>query len=207
MHADESDSGRILKAFDQFQKTFGAVTLEVGARLELGLEPDWDGALGMAGFDDGVLTISVGKDFLKYEGMTRDALDLVLCHELGHYLGAPPKKQNHMNNSGPWASGEGESDYFAGVCLRKLWGSQGEAGSVIVQRAVHASEVFFGILHSKYSKVIPGLGPAPSGATRDSRVTENYLFDYPGFQCRLDSVRAGAVGDLRPSCWYFQSKP
>ena len=54
--------------------------------------------------------------FTKNKYMSKDAFLFVACHEIGHHLGGFPK-----NNFLPWASVEGQADYFAASkCYREL---------------------------------------------------------------------------------------
>ena len=56
----------------------------------------------------------------RHEKMTADGFALVACHEIGHHLGGAPKKEDFRFL---WASGEGQSDYFATLkCARKVFG-------------------------------------------------------------------------------------
>lgn len=52
--------------------------------------------------------------------ITSDGYKLILCHELGHFLGGFPKKPFLRTHT--WSSVEGQSDYFATLkCTRKLF--------------------------------------------------------------------------------------
>lgn len=58
--------------------------------------------------------------------ITLDGLALVTCHEIGHHIGGFPRYPNE-----PWASAEGQADYFATLkCLRYLWQSDDNASIV-----------------------------------------------------------------------------
>lgn len=65
------------------------------------------------------------------EGITRDAIELVLCHEFGHVVGGAPKtgrkmKWEHKEGFAFYGHGtyEGQADYFATLkCFRSLHGN------------------------------------------------------------------------------------
>ena len=51
--------------------------------------------------------------------ITEDAFATIACHEIGHHLGGAPKARSYYGKN-HWASGEGQSDYFAVTkCMRK----------------------------------------------------------------------------------------
>ncbi|MEK6578852.1 MAG: hypothetical protein AABZ55_06470, partial [Bdellovibrionota bacterium] len=57
---------------------------------------------------------------------TEDGFALVLCHELGHFLGGAPRKDRPN-----WASSEGESDYFGAMkCLRRVFDREDNIAAV-----------------------------------------------------------------------------
>ena len=54
-------------------------------------------------------------------GMSKDVLNLVLCHELGHFDGGLPKKFRGYSQMLSWSSAEGQADYFStSVCFREV---------------------------------------------------------------------------------------
>jgi hypothetical protein len=53
--------------------------------------------------------------------MTEDSFLLVVCHELGHHLGGTPK---FVNIGYPWMSSEGQADYFASRCFKRIRSSE-----------------------------------------------------------------------------------
>lgn len=58
----------------------------------------------------------------RHPEMTRDVLQLVVCHELGHLLGGYP-----FGSYGGWDSSEGQADTFATqVCAPMVWAKQKE---------------------------------------------------------------------------------
>jgi hypothetical protein len=57
-----------------------------------------------------------------HELLTTDGLALILCHEIGHFLGGEPKKLRGRSTKRSWSSAEGQADYYANAfCLKKLF--------------------------------------------------------------------------------------
>lgn len=193
-------------------------------QIKIEKDDDWDMHLGSSGLDKNIFTIAVGAKVYQTPNLSADSFDLILCHELGHLLGASPKKKNELNSSGDWASGEGESDYFAGSCVTQLWNQDfpvqfdkfdWDVGVnscksfphsfqiSLCQRAEKAALSFFNILYSQYGRFSPAEKSAPSLSKKDQSVVSATELNYPQTtQCRLDSSRAGIYRNPRPSCWY-----
>lgn len=179
-----------LKRFTEFaQPLTGKIPLVVD------LDPEWEGNLGGCVLHRDRFVISLGAKVNETQNLTADHLDLILCHELGHLLGAAPKKENHLTDAGDWASAEGESDYYSGSCLKKLWG-----GNENQSRIDRTAEGFFRLLFSFYGK--HGHESEPSILRRDPRQVLETNLSYPSLQCRLDSVVSGLRHAPRPRCWH-----
>lgn len=66
--------------------------------------------------------IRVTGGMANHELLTTDGLALILCHEVGHFLGGEPKKLRGRSTKRSWSSAEGQADYYANaVCLKKLF--------------------------------------------------------------------------------------
>ncbi len=62
------------------------------------------------------LTIKVWGGMLNHRFISDETLLLLLCHEIGHYLGGPPTKAK-----GGWSSTEGQADYYSSFqCARDV---------------------------------------------------------------------------------------
>lgn len=67
-------------------------------------------------------TIRLTGGMANHELITPDGLALILCHEIGHFLGGEPKKLRGRSKKRSWSSAEGQADYYANaVCLKKLF--------------------------------------------------------------------------------------
>lgn len=136
---------------------------------------------------------------LVYRGMAhrrelnRDALALVVCHELGHlYAGHPLKNENDF------IAAEGQADYFATKhCIRKALVIFDEKN--IEERAIEASKAVGEFLANNWGHKHPRID------TPDESVVEATNLSYPTPQCRFDTYMAGLKGELRPRCWYVEN--
>ena len=144
--------------------------------------------------------------------LTEDEYTLVVCHELGHFLGGFPfKVELGFDNS--WAADEGSADYYAThICTRKLWGTDLATNATYRAKAYPAIRAYCDTIyqaefdqdfcyrvmttsHSYYSKVD---GSQVSITRRDHRVRHTPLFDYdyPSPQCRVDISFSGALCNI-----------
>lgn len=134
-----------------------------------------------------VVSIIVWGGMLSHPKLTPAALTLLLCHELGHFLGGPPLKSRNG-----WSSTEGQSDYFStSECMKEI-GDTDEAE--FIQAAI--------ALTSIYAQVTGQSLPSPDRCEEREVVRTNY--GYPSAQCRLDTLIAGWRGEPRPSCWFTE---
>lgn len=130
--------------------------------------------------------IKVLGGMLKHPEMNKHALTLLLCHELGHYLGGPPLKSRNG-----WSSTEGQADYYSGeTCARYI----GLSEENLLDGALNLTRI--------YSEVT--LESAPIlGSCDENRVSRTH-YGYPKVQCRLDTIIAGWNNERRPACWFFE---
>lgn len=70
--------------------------------------------------DNPVINITGG--MLGHDLLTQDGLAIILCHEVGHFLGGEPKKLRGRSTKKSWSSAEGQADYFAiANCTKKVF--------------------------------------------------------------------------------------
>lgn len=66
--------------------------------------------------------INITGGMLGHDLLTQDGLALILCHEVGHFLGGEPKKLRGRSTKKSWSSAEGQADYFATAnCIKKVF--------------------------------------------------------------------------------------
>jgi hypothetical protein len=135
--------------------------------------------------ENGLVAIVVWGGMISHPKMTPATFYLLLCHELGHFLGGPPLKSRDG-----WSSTEGQSDYFSSAsCAKDL----GMDETQFIDAAL--------TLTSIYAEVTNQAPPKLDAC--DATVATRTNYGYPGIQCRLDTLLAGWSEKSRPKCWFF----
>ncbi len=66
--------------------------------------------------------VNITGGMLGHDLLSQDGLALILCHEIGHFLGGEPKKLRGRSTKKSWSSAEGQADYFATAhCIKKVF--------------------------------------------------------------------------------------
>ncbi len=74
--------------------------------------------LGKIDIFNGSLALSISGGFLTLPGGSIDVLALAICHELGHFLGGPPR----FRRNGKIWSAESQADYYASnYCVKQFF--------------------------------------------------------------------------------------
>ncbi len=158
-----------------------------------------------------VWTVQMFGGLARHEAITPDGFALVLCHEVGHHIGGAPKKRAGMN---PWASSEGQSDYFATLkCLRQLFLNDNNAaiGKTLAAPAelIAACKKTFtrddvnicirsGMAGASVATLFASMGSEKlaSFSTPDLSVVASNVDSHPATQCRLDTFFQGSICDV-----------
>lgn len=168
---------------------------------------------------DGFVKMGFWGGMARIPGMNSDAVALITCHEVGHVLGGKPYFKNPNFQK---FSSEGQADYYStAVCLKKYFTSidstmdelnitqpasaikhcqklQSKKEQAICYRSIRAINGFIAVLgHLKKNN-----GNASLEGKDTSVASETYVDDYPGNQCRVDTLLAGLFNLPRPSCWF-----
>lgn len=131
------------------------------------------------------LAISVWGGMMAHPEMNSSVMTLLLCHEIGHFLGGPPLKSRNG-----WSSTEGQADYYStSHCIKKL-GMDGEA---FIDGALRLTRIY-----AEVARQAP-----PTMDRCDTTIVQRINYGYPSVQCRLDTLVAGWNGEVRPRCWYY----
>lgn len=131
-----------------------------------------------------VITVLGG--MIRHPLMSKNVLSLLLCHELGHYLGGPPLKSRNG-----WSSTEGQADYYAGEkCARELGLNEEE----FFESALMLTRIYAEVTREGY----------PQLDKCDESIVQRTFYGYPKVQCRLDTMIAGWKNEKRPVCWYIE---
>lgn len=148
-----------------------------------------------------------------YGGLARrlstDAINMVLCHEMGHQVGGWP-----LYTGDTWAAIEGQSDYYAAhVCAKKIfktinygdqadfYGRTGEEAACDERYSDYEDrEICYRSMSAglELARLLAGSGRMPSYLTPDKTEVSKMRESHPPAQCRLDTYRAAS---LCPSKW------
>ena len=130
------------------------------------------------------LVIQVYGGILVHSQINESALMLLLCHEIGHYLGGQP-----LQSKDGWSSTEGQADYYSATNCAHLIGLN---EATFIDAALRLTKMYAEVTRE----------PVPELDSCDERVTPRTNFGYPPIQCRLDTLIAGWRGNDRPRCWF-----
>lgn len=139
--------------------------------------------------------------------VTPDGFALVVCHEVGHHLAGFPTYEG----SEPWASVEGNSDYFAvQACAKKLWGNDtannANARNTVTPYAKSQCDQTYPLSEpdqnlcyriamagQSLGNLLAAIGgeKAPNFQTPDQYVAPQTISEHPNAQCRLDTYLQG----------------
>ena len=153
---------------------------------------------------------------IRHPEMTRDGLLLILCHELGHYMGGNPKKFRGQSTLRSWASVEGQADYFATFnCLplvfndhketKGMYDESKETVSNAQKRCSTSDCVRSSLAGLAVARLFASLKlgqELPTLVREDETQVPITLQTHPRPQCRLDTFVAGADRWERPFCWF-----
>ncbi len=158
--------------------------------------------------------VSMFGGLARHETITEDGFALVVCHELGHHIGGAPRKISAW--ASPWASNEGQSDYFATLkCLRKVWNNDNNeevvrgmtvpaaltkaCSSQHLWNADYFTCVRGGMAGNSVARLFMMLRNStvePKFDTPDAKVVTKTDDNHPATQCRLDTYFQGALCEV-----------
>lgn len=154
--------------------------------------------------------ITVAGGLFRHPKMDRDALYLILCHELGHQFGGAPKQFRGRTTMRSWSSAEGQADYYAASqCMPYLYEQLKLKEGNLMRPKVVSSDVLtvcdtencrlFADAAHKVAQVfydVKPIGRAPDLKVIDQTVAYKTQYSHPSPQCRLDTFLSAAHCDL-----------
>jgi len=195
---------KVITEYEPVIKSLGA---------ELVVERNWtDATVNAYAMQSGKKwTVAMFGGLARHQAITEDGFALVVCHELGHHIGGAPKKAGQW--ASPWASNEGQADYFATLkCLRKVWLNDDNRSIVssmklpeALIRSCGSSWVWnndfdmclrLGMAGDSVAQLFAGLRGQSTPAkfdTPDPKVVTKTDDNHPATQCRLDTYLQGAL--------------
>lgn len=210
------------EAIDQVEEVYAPIIASMGATLQI--ERNWsDGTVNAYAQQAGkVWKVAMFGGLARHKTITKDAMALVVCHEIGHHIGGAPKKG--ASNGGwwggsstpsAWASNEGQADYFATLkCLRKSWINDNNEA---IAKSLNAPKIVTDMCKKTYKNktdsalcvrtsmagqsvgnLFADLGklPLPNFETPDTKVVTRTDDNHPQAQCRLDTYYQGSICDV-----------
>lgn len=200
------------ESIDEVMEIYEPIMKAFGARVKV--EKLWSDPTvnARARRDGSTWVISMYGGLARRPEVTRDGMQLVVCHELGHHLGGFPFYSTSATGSMGWAAAEGQSDYFASQeCLRRVW-KEGSAESfnldevhprvrsdcdrvwdVADDRELCYRMAGASLSVSRLLGAIASRPVVPEFDKRDSNVVTRTNIAHPAAQCRLDTFMQGAL--------------
>jgi hypothetical protein len=153
-----------------------------------------------------IWTVAMFGGLARSKEVTYEGFALVVCHEMGHHLGGAPK----YKRGGPWASNEGQSDYWSTLkCFRKVFGQdpkvievpamvtdlcskvwKNEEDMKVCEHSISGGQSLAELLASLGGETVPTLD------TPDKTKVTTTSDPHPAAQCRLDTYVAGSLCDM-----------
>lgn len=196
---------------DKIEAIYSPIVSQMGGNLQVAR--NWtDGTVNAYAQRIGsTWKVSMFGGLARHETITEDGFALVMCHELGHHIGGIPQKVSPWSN--PWASNEGQADYFATLkCLRRVWNYDNNDAMIrrmdvpmALVKACSAQHLWSndfaicirgGMAGMSVSKLFQALRNAtvdPKFDTPDPKVVTKTDDNHPAYQCRLDTYFQGAL--------------
>lgn len=208
-----------MDVLNRITKIYAPVIKQKGGRLVV--KHDWENgtvnAYASRNTKDHAWMVHMFGGLARFEGMTKEAFALVLCHELGHHLGGAPVKTDYLGFK-RWSSVEGQADYFATLkCMKRYFDSENneriaselrvsslvwrECQSVYQTskevakcvRVAHCGMQMAQVLATLSGQTDPDLStPDPSEVDQTDEL-------HPTAQCRLDTYFAGSLCRVDPT--------
>lgn len=186
--------------------------------LNLKLEEKNSAEIGAwADLQDTKAVIVVSRANRFHRKMNSATVTLILCHELGHFLGGLPRYSNSS-----WASVEGQADYFATAsCVPAIYNKiaakltksfavkdevKNYCRSTLLDLPLNFCEY---ALEGAYS-LIQILSPfhviesqsSLSIQSRDLSISTQLIESHASLSCRYETFLRGLLTLERPSCWF-----
>ena len=206
--------GQFNSIIDKYEALYSPIVKSFGG--DLLIERKWTDATVNAYAQQQGTTwkVSMFGGLARHETITEDGFALVVCHELGHHIGGAPKKVSPW--SSPWASNEGQADYFATLkCLRRGWERDNNEEIVramnvpeTLQKACSAQHIWnqdyytcirggmAGLSVAKLFQALRNSTVEPKFDTPDTKVVTKTDDNHPATQCRLDTYFQGSLCEI-----------
>lgn len=204
----------------EFHDAYDLDLAPLGGKFELTFFKSIFSYLSLATIKEGVPTIAIMGGNLSYKTMDMDSLRLLICHEMGHFMGGGPRRiELDPMEDQTWNVIEGASDYFATTqCMKRVLQGQNHTRVLMPQtvdsKIVADCQESFGEFNDRllcvrsmlasqkliaYFASVKGVENIYRFDTPDQSVVETTFVSHPDLQCRLDTFRAGALCNVDAS--------
>ena len=156
------------------------------------------------------LEVTVTGDYARKPGMTADALALLFCHEFGHLFGGAPYRTFLASSS------EGQSDYYSTLKCFKKYAKDDDNKKIVFRMGKKITHDIYKPCYTVY-KNTPDLYVCLRGTVaayqliraqnpnaklsltdKSTHITDfNLTMDHPDPQCRLDTLIAGLLCNVK----------
>lgn len=197
---------------DRVKKTMEPVVYKQ-TKKKIFFERKWDNdevnAHATRDDDDNLIVMMTG-GLARHPLMTKDAFLLIVCHEIGHFLGGAPKQFRGSTSLRSWSSAEGQADYYATTkCLPLVFQDKTETKvldfsvSPEIKKKAYircdndlcARIVVAGLQISSLFASLKEGTKKPDLLSVDQTLVDKTLMKHPNPQCRLDTFVMGANCD------------
>lgn len=200
--AQEQAEALVNETIDSYSKEIDAVH---GLPVEIRFSWQHNMFQALGGRIENVVLFEFFGGLLKGE-MDLDAFAVFLCHEVGHALGGYPEVRPYPF---PMNSVEGQADYFAtSKCLRRIFEKEDNAALIrhteipesirspcysVFQDEEQAAICMRSLIGARKAFRIMYEDQSLGFETFDRSIVSSTLMTYPSKQCRLDTLKAGAL--------------
>lgn len=193
---DESYANFVIKNFENTWSDYFATKINKKMMISL----DWDNnkvnAYASRDMEDNLIITLTG-GMVRHPKQSLEGLYLVLCHELGHYLGGAPKAFRGRSSLRSWSSAEGQADYFAtNKCMIKLY-DQGHFSKSYQSQNSGCQDNFCHLITKSgldLGNVFASLKPGWKKPAIDRKAkikVRRTVYGHPNPQCRFETFMAG----------------
>jgi hypothetical protein len=193
----------------RFLAYYGPIVASKGG--ELVFPDEWDDSMvnGFARRNGNKWQVHALGGYARHPNSSKDAFAFLLCHEMGHHIGGKP---HYPATSIPWASAEGQADYYGSLkCMKQIFANEdNEAAVAALNAPVYLHETCERQFANRLDQLLcirsamggwamtqiweNGKGSFKFDTPSTNKVTTTQHW-HPANQCRIDTYLAAALCD------------
>lgn len=201
----------------EFHSAYDADIAALGGTFKLQFFKSVFSYLSTATVKGDVYQVSIMAGNLSKKTMDMDSLRILICHEIGHFLGGGPRRiELDPEEEQTWNVIEGAADYFAAVqCMKRVLRGQdhssllGQVDELVVrrcaesfsqseERAICQRTMLAGKKLIRFFATAKNLEDTFRFDTPNLSTVARTNPAHPDLQCRLDTYAAGALCNVPP---------